>query len=151
MCQHVCQVVVCVLRGVQNEGEKKFAYDGYISKRKENYIQCGVCNEVKFVTVDVCSKWTYGSSCYVKQKRKYLRNMCNYLIREQGFFAVFNVDVCDECGTGTSLDNISFYVELCHVLWCWLLLLRFFVFCTVHCNVIVQYKPTKCIFSKLIF
>jgi len=24
-------------------------------------------------------------------------------------------------------------------------------FCNVHCNIIIQYKPTKCTFSKLIF
>jgi hypothetical protein len=40
--------------------------------------------------------------------------MCNYLIREQVFFLfVYNVDVCDKYGTGTSLDNISCYVEPC--------------------------------------
>ena len=27
----------------------------------------------------------------------------------------------------------------------------FHVSCTVHCNIIIQYKPTKCIFSKLKF
>ena len=26
----------------------------------------------------------------------------------------------------------------------------FYVFATVHCNIIIQYKPKKCIFSKLI-
>ena len=41
--------------------------------------------------------------------------MCNYLIREQ-VFAVYNVDVCNQYGTGTSLDNISCYVEPCRVL-----------------------------------
>jgi hypothetical protein len=27
----------------------------------------------------------------------------------------------------------------------------FHVSCTVHCNIIIQYKPTKCTFSKLKF
>jgi hypothetical protein len=27
----------------------------------------------------------------------------------------------------------------------------FYVLCTMHCNIIMQYKPTKCTFSKLIF
>jgi len=27
--------------------------------------------------------------------------------------------------------------------------LKFFVFCAVHCNIIVQYKPTKCTFFKI--
>ena len=26
-----------------------------------------------------------------------------------------------------------------------------YLYCTVHCNIIIQYKPTKCNFSKLIF
>ena len=28
---------------------------------------------------------------------------------------------------------------------------EFHVFCTVHCNIIIQYKTTKCTFSKLTF
>jgi hypothetical protein len=28
---------------------------------------------------------------------------------------------------------------------------KFNVQCTVHCNIIMQFKPTKCTFSKLIF